>query len=95
MRMLAQDRAFYRKPRVDGTDDAEALRLRISEGIEAVRKDFSAAAACGAFGVSRPTCYTWHRRLEDGGVAGLVPRSRRPRAATGEIEIEDANSARR
>ncbi len=39
MRMLAQDRAFYRKPRVDGTDEPEALRrLRILEGIEMVRE---------------------------------------------------------
>ena len=51
MRMLAQDRAFYLKPRVDGTDDPEALRRR--------------------------------RRLEDGGVAGLVPRSSRPRSHPG------------
>ena len=49
MRMLAQDRAFHLNLRVDGTDDAEALRrLRILEGIEMVRGDLSAAAACKA-----------------------------------------------
>ena len=84
MRMLAQDRAFCRKPRVDETDDAEALRrLRILEGIEMVRSDLSAAAACRAFGVSRATYYAWRRRLVDGGVAGLVPRSSRPRSHPG------------
>ena len=38
MRMFAQDRAFYRRVRVDGTDDEEARRrLWIVEGIEEMR----------------------------------------------------------
>ena len=37
--MLAQDRAFHLNLRVDGTDDAEALRrLRELEGIDRMRK---------------------------------------------------------
>ena len=44
MCMFAQDRAFYRRVRVDETDDAEARRrLRIVEGIEEMR------AACPAW----------------------------------------------
>ncbi len=81
MRMLAQDKSFYRKPRVDGTDDPEALRrLRIVEGVDLMRGRFTAAEA---FGVSRATYCMWRRRLRKGGVKGLVPRSSRPRTHRG------------
>ena len=81
MRMLAQDKSFYRKPRVDGTDDPEALRrLRIVEGVDLMRERFTAAEA---FGVSRATYHMWRRRLRKGGVKGLVPRSSRPRTHRG------------
>ena len=84
MRMLAQDGAFYRKPRVYGTDDPEALRrLRIVEGVDLMRERFTAAEAAEAFGVSRATYYMWRRRLRKGGVKGLVPRSSRPRTHRG------------
>ena len=74
MRMLAQDGAFYRKPRVDGTDDPEALRrLRIVEGVDRMRERFTAAEAAEAFEVSRTTCYEWRRRLWKGGVKRLAP----------------------
>ena len=79
MRMFAQDRAFYRRVRVDGTDSEEARRrLWIVEGIEEMRERFPAEAACRTFGVSRATYYEWRRRLKEGGVSGLVPRSSRP-----------------
>ena len=84
MRMLAQDKSFYRKPRVDGTDDPEALRrLRIVEGVDRMRERFTAAEAAEAFEVSRATYYEWRRRLRKGGVKGLVPRSSRPRTHRG------------
>ena len=52
MRMFAQDRAFYRRVRVDGTDNEEARRrLWIVEGIEEMRERFPAEAACRTFGV--------------------------------------------
>jgi len=73
MRMFAQDRAFYRRVRVDGTDSEEARRrLWIVEGIEEMRERFPAEAACRTFGVSRATYYEWRRRLKEGGVSGLV-----------------------
>ncbi len=92
MRMFAQEGALYRRIRVDGTEDAEARRrLTILEGIEAMRERFSAAAACSAFGVSRATYYEWRRRLRDGGLAGLVPHSSRPRRHPGrQWTMEDA-----
>ena len=92
MRMFAQDGAFYRRIRVDETDDAEARRrLRIVEGIEEMRGRFPAEAACRAFGVSRATYYEWRRRLKEGGVSGLVPRSSRPlRHAGRQWTMDDA-----
>ena len=82
--MFAQDGAFYRRIRVDETDDAEAhRRLSILEGIEAMRERFSAAEACRIMQVSRATYYEWRRRLKEGGLAGLVPRSSRPRSHPG------------
>ena len=84
MRMLAQDRAFYRKPRVDGTDDPEALRrLRVVEGVDRMRERFTAAAAARAFGVSRATYCEWRRRLRESGVKALAPRGSRPRMHRG------------
>ena len=84
MRMFAQDAAFYRRMRVDGTDDAEARRrLSILKGIDAMRERFTAAEACRAFEVSRATYYEWRKRLKEGGAAGLVPRSSRPRSHRG------------
>lgn len=38
----------------------------------------SFAEACRRFGVSRPTGYTWWRRFQAAGLAGLADRSRRP-----------------
>ena len=84
MRMFAQDGAFYRRIRVDETEDAEARdRLSILEGIDAMRERFSAAEACRAFGVSRATYYEWRKRLKAGGMSGLVRRSSRPRRHPG------------
>ena len=61
MRMLAQDRAFYLRLRVDGTDDPEALRrLRQLEGIDRIRKEVGLAA----FGVGRSTYYERRKRWQ-------------------------------
>jgi len=52
MRMFAQDSAFYRKVRVDETDDPEALRrLKELEAIDAIRQRFTLAEALSALGV--------------------------------------------
>ena len=58
MRMLAQDRAFHLRLRVDGTDDAEALRLlRELEGIDRMRKLSPLAGGSGGVrgGAEHPT----------------------------------------
>jgi len=74
MRMLAQDATPYRKPRVDGTDDPEALRrLRIVEGVDLVdlmRGQFTPAEAAEAFGVSRATYCEWRSGPERREAAG-------------------------
>ena len=57
-RMFAQDPAFYRKVRVDETDDPEALRrLMELEAIDAIRRWFTLAEALSALGVGRSTHY--------------------------------------
>ena len=51
MRTFAQDAAFYRKVRVDGTDDPEALRrLKELEAIDAIQRRFTLAEALSALG---------------------------------------------
>ena len=78
MRTFAQDAAFYRKVRVDGPDDPEALRrLKELEAIDAIRQRFTLAEALG---VGRSTCYERKRRLREEGARGLVPRSSRPKS---------------
>ena len=58
MRIFAQDPAFYRKARVDGTDDPEALRrLKELEAVDAIRQRLTLAEALSALGVGRSTCY--------------------------------------
>ena len=82
--MFAQDPAFYRKVRVDETDDPEALRrLMELEAIDAIRRWFTLAEALSAPGVGRSTHYERKRRLREEGVKGLVPRSSRPKSHPG------------
>ena len=84
MRMFAQDPAFYRKVRVDETDDPEALRrLKELEAIDAIRQRFTLEEALSALGVGRSTYYERKRRLREEGARGLVPRSSRPKSHPG------------
>ena len=63
MRTFAQDRAFYREIRIDGTERPEALRrLELLEQVA----------------LPRSTCYDWRRRHRRDSLKGLVPRSGRP-----------------
>ena len=84
MRMFAQDAAFYRRVRVDETDNAEALRrLKELEAVDRMRERFTLAEALSALGVGRSTYYERKRRLREEGVRGLIPRSSRPKSHPG------------
>ena len=49
--MFAQDAAFYRRARVDETDDAEALRrLKELEAVDRMREHFTLSEALSAPG---------------------------------------------
>ena len=80
MRMFAQDRAFYRRIRVDGTDHPEALRrLGLLEQVSlARRKGLRVADALEVAKLPRSTYYDWRRRHRRDDLKGLVPRSSRP-----------------
>ena len=80
MRMFAQDRAFYRRIRVDGTEHPEALRrLGLLEQVSlARRKGLGVADALDVAGLPRSTYYDWRRRHRRDGLRGLAPRSSRP-----------------
>lgn len=80
MRMFAQDRAFYRRIRVDGTEHPEALRrLELLERVSlARRKGLGVADALDVAGLPRSTYYDWRRRHRRDGLRGLAPRSSRP-----------------
>jgi transposase InsO family protein len=51
----------------------------------------SVAEVCRRHGISRETFYDWRRRRAEQGLAGLVPRSRRPEHSPGQLaaELED------
>ena len=51
----------------------------------------SVAEVCRRHGISRDTFYQWQRRYCADGLAGLVPRSRRPRTSPGQLtaDVED------
>lgn len=72
----------YRKPRVDETNCPTAKeRLRLLGRIEAlVNEDrIPLSAALKAVELRRSTYYDWRKALNERGVRGLVPKSRRPR----------------
>ena len=84
MRMFAQDAAFYRRVRVDETNNAEALRrLKELEAVDRMRERFTLAESLSALGVGRSTYYERKRRLREEGVRGLIPRSSRPKSHPG------------
>ena len=71
----------YRKPRVDETDHPVALeRLRVLKKIDALRADgLKLKQALKAVELPSSTQHDWRKALAARGVAGLVPKSRRPR----------------
>lgn len=42
----------------------------------------------GRFGVSRQSVHAWMRRYEEGGLAGLMDRSRRPKSSPGQVSAK-------
>ena len=84
MRMFARDAAFYRRVRVDETNNAEALRrLKELEAADRMRERFTLSESLSAPGVGRSTYYERKRRLREEGVRGLIPRSSRPKSCPG------------
>jgi transposase InsO family protein len=58
------------------------LAMVLAGGLDAV----SVTALCAELGISRQTYYRLHRRYEEEGPAGLVPRSRRPHSSPGAVD---------
>lgn len=86
MRMFAQDQAFYRGIRVDGTEHPEALgRLRLLEQVApARRKGLGVADALELAELPRSTYYDWCRRHRQDGLEGLGSAKQPPADASWE-----------
>ncbi|HEU5454613.1 MAG TPA: integrase core domain-containing protein [Nocardioides sp.] len=67
------------------------MEVRLAIGAHAVLLDVSSGSVtdlCAELGVSRDTYYRYLARLREGGLEGLVPRSRRPRRSPGATDPE-------
>ena len=64
-----------------GMVDVEEQRMRFV--VRASRREKSMRELCAESEISRPTGYTWLRRYEAGGLAGVVQQSRRPHHSPG------------
>jgi transposase-like protein len=64
----------------------EELKLEVV--LEPQRTGDSVAEVCRRHGISRETFYVYRRRYLAEGLAGLEPRSRRPRCSPGRVEAE-------
>ena len=64
MRIFAQDRAFYRKVRVDlGAHPEAARRFELLQRVERARgHGLTLAASLALLGLARSTCYDWRGR---------------------------------
>ena len=62
--------------------------LKLEVLLEPERTGDSVAEVCRRRGISRASYYRYRRRYHEEGVAGLEPRSRRPRRSPGRIEPE-------
>lgn len=60
--------------------------LKLAVLLEPERTGVSVAEVCRRHGISRASYYRYRRRYLDEGVAGLQPRSRRPRSSPGQID---------
>jgi transposase InsO family protein len=56
--------------------------------VSANRREKTMQQLCEEFQISRPTGYEWLRRYRDGGIAGVVERSRRPQRSPGQTAAE-------
>ena len=85
LRIFAQDRAFYRKVRVDlGGHPEAARRFELLQQVERARgHGLTLAASLALLGLARSTCCDWRGRFERDGMRGLAPRSSRPRTHRG------------
>lgn len=54
---------------------------RVQFVVAASRREKSMTALCQEFGISRPVGYEWLRRYQQGGVAAIAERTRRPRSS--------------
>jgi transposase InsO family protein len=64
-----------------GMVDVDEQRMRFV--VRASRREKSMRELCAESEISRPTGYTWLRRYEAGGLAGVVEQSRRPHHSPG------------
>lgn len=62
------------------------MEVRLAIGAHAVLHDVSSGSVtdlCAELGISRDTYYRYRARFREGGLEGLIPRSRRPRRSPG------------
>jgi len=71
-----------------GMVDVAEQRMRFV--VRASRHEKSMRELCAESGISRPTGYTWLRRYEAGGIAGVVEQNRRPQHSPGRTGTEIA-----
>jgi transposase len=62
------------------------MELKLEVLLEPERTGESVAEVCARHGISRASYYRYRRRYLGEGVAGLEPRSRRPRSSPAQIE---------
>jgi transposase InsO family protein len=63
---------------------AKVEEQRIEFVVAVSRREKSLSQLCQEFAISRPTGYRWWGRYQQGGVAGMAERSRRPRQSPGQ-----------
>ena len=82
---FAQDRAFYRRVRVDlGGHPEAARRFELPQRVERARgHGLTLAASLSLLGLARSTHHDWRGRFGRDGMRGLAPRSSRPRTHRG------------
>ena len=80
MRMFAQDAAFYRRMRVDETNNAEALRrLKELEAVDRMRERFTLAESLSAPGVGQHVRSSAQSTIPHGAFVGAAAGTRAPR----------------
>lgn len=62
--------------------------VKMALGIQQGNEEGNLSELCGRFGISRKTGYKWIKRYRSDGNAGLIDRSRKPRASPGRTSAE-------